>query len=189
MTWTQSEADQRFCERLTEFAREVDAVLTAPAVPFEFAALVSLAYNIGAAAFARSSVLRAHNRGDKAAAARAFALWNKAGGRVIRGLVTRRAKEAALYVSEPRNATPPEGQNPDADVSCEKPLSKSPTVMSGVTSIATGGLALASQASPQVGQIAKNLGVSPILVIAVAAIAVGVVVIVRRYLQRKRGQA
>lgn len=99
--WTQQQADTRLCQRLTEFTAGVQRVLQRPAGPYQLAALVSLAYNIGLRGFAGSSVLRAHNRGDFAAAARAFALWNKArvGGRLqeVRGLTLRRAREAALY--------------------------------------------------------------------------------------------
>lgn len=61
--------------------------------------LVSLAYNIGLSALARSTVLRLHRAGDYAGAAKAFAMWNKAGGRVLAGLTRRRAAEAELYRS------------------------------------------------------------------------------------------
>jgi GH24 family phage-related lysozyme (muramidase) len=61
--------------------------------------MVSLTYNIGAAGFARSTVLRRHKMGDYDGAAKAFLWWNKAGGRVLRGLTRRREAEAALYRS------------------------------------------------------------------------------------------
>jgi lysozyme len=191
MTWTQEEADRRLCDRLQGFYDAVNLLTKYQTTPFEYAAMVSLAYNIGDAAFARSSVLKAHNRGDKAAAARAFHLWNKAGGKVIRGLSLRRAKEAALYLTPSpaetlQSAAAP--ATPDASPACEKPLSKSPTFVSGVSSIATGGLAFASQVSPQVGHIARNLGISPVLIVAAVAVVVGVVVIVRRWRQRQEGR-
>jgi len=40
-----------------------------------------------------------HNRGDYAAAAEAFLVWTKAGGRVLPGLVRRRQDEKELYLS------------------------------------------------------------------------------------------
>lgn len=64
----------------------------------EFDALVCFAFNVGTAGMKKSSVIKAHRRGDKQAAARAFALWNKAGGKVWPGLTRRRAAEAALYL-------------------------------------------------------------------------------------------
>ena len=70
-----------------------------PASQEQFDAMVCLTYNIGPAAFARSTVLRKHNAGDFPAAAKAFLMWNKAGGKVLRGLTRRREAEAALYRS------------------------------------------------------------------------------------------
>jgi len=100
-------------EGLRISAAEAKSLLTADLVIFDVAvsrlcpnasaeqhaAMVSLCFNIGIAAFARSSVARLHNAGRHAQAAQAFALWNKAAGRVLPGLVTRRAAEAALYLS------------------------------------------------------------------------------------------
>lgn len=75
-----------------------------PTTSDEFSAMLSLLYNIGEAKFAKSSVLRFHRAGDKAGAARAFALWNKArvGANLVplRGLTRRRAEEARLYLGE-----------------------------------------------------------------------------------------
>lgn len=63
----------------------------------QFDAMVSLAFNIGVAAFAKSTVARKAKAGDHAGAAAAFSLWNKAGGKVLPGLTRRRAAEAELY--------------------------------------------------------------------------------------------
>ena len=71
----------------------------------QFAACVSLAYNIGGANFAKSSVVRNLRAGDYDKAATAFALWNKAkdpdtGSLVVmEGLTRRRAAEAHLYMT------------------------------------------------------------------------------------------
>ncbi|MDR3055229.1 MAG: lysozyme [Zoogloeaceae bacterium] len=195
MRWSQIEADADLCNTLIGLASEVHASLTAPASDTEFAAMVSLAYNIGVTAFRRSSILKCHNQNDKAGAARAFALWNKAGGRIVQGLVNRRAREATLYLA---SAPPKEakrgftaednaGQSPDADP--VKPLAQSPTVQTGAASVATGALALASQYSPQVSQVARSLSISPVVVVAIVAIVAGAVVIWRRYQQRKGGVA
>lgn len=60
------------------------------------AAAVSLAYNIGGTAFCRSTAARRFNAGQWAAGCDAFTMWNKAGGRVLRGLVLRRGRERAM---------------------------------------------------------------------------------------------
>jgi lysozyme len=94
----EAEAERLLREDIAEFEAGVLRVATDP-TPNQFSAMVSLAFNIGLAAFGRSTVLRKHNAGDHADAAEAFMLWNKAGGRVLQGLIRRRAAERALYLS------------------------------------------------------------------------------------------
>lgn len=98
--WTQEQCDTRFEQHLTQFERAVlDGLAGRPTTQAQFDAMVCLTYNIGPAAFARSTVLRKHNAGDFDGAAKAFLMWNKAGGKVLRGLTRRREAEAALYRS------------------------------------------------------------------------------------------
>nr|WP_321980131.1 lysozyme [uncultured Cohaesibacter sp.] len=59
-------------------------------------AYVSLAYNAGVYAIGRSTATRRLNAGNIKGGCQALTWWNKAGGRVIRGLVNRRAREKAL---------------------------------------------------------------------------------------------
>ena len=61
----------------------------------QFDALVSFHYNTGA--IGRATLTKLHRAGDYGGAARQFARWNRAGGRVMVGLTRRRAAEAALY--------------------------------------------------------------------------------------------
>jgi lysozyme len=67
----------------------------------QFDAFVSLTYNIGMGAFAGSTALRlAKTNPNDPAIGDAIKMWNKAGGKVCNGLVTRRAREAAHYFSK-----------------------------------------------------------------------------------------
>lgn len=66
----------------------------------QFDAMVSLCYNIGQGNFSKSSVARLHKAGQYNGAAAAFLLWNKAGGKILNGLVTRRKAERNLYLGE-----------------------------------------------------------------------------------------
>ncbi len=99
---TQAEANGLFATIVErDFAGPIRGLLSdAPTTPAQFGAMVALAYNIGLAAFKRSSVLRRHLAGDHSGAAAAFLMWNKAGGRVLAGLTRRRSAEAALYRSD-----------------------------------------------------------------------------------------
>ena len=96
--WNRDRAISRFKAHLAEFGHGVDQALAGkPATAPQKAAMTSLAYNIGIGAFGRSTVLKRHRAGDYAGAADAFAMWNRASGREMRGLTRRRAAEAALY--------------------------------------------------------------------------------------------
>jgi lysozyme len=97
-TITRAEALDRLVAHLEGDARAVDRAVVAPLEPHERDALISLSYNIGRAAFANSTLLRVLNGGDKAAAAAQIARWNRAGGKVVLGLVKRRAAEQRLFL-------------------------------------------------------------------------------------------
>lgn len=63
----------------------------------QFDACASLAFNVGINAFARSQLLWFAKAGKFTEAAAQFALWRLAGGKVLPGLVKRRAAEAKLF--------------------------------------------------------------------------------------------
>ncbi len=89
MVWTQEYADQRFCDSMTERVNAVLEACTRKPTPNQLCAMVRLVYNIGMGwegkvkplgaknGFRQSTVLRQHNAGNFAAAAEAFALWDK----------------------------------------------------------------------------------------------------------------
>jgi GH24 family phage-related lysozyme (muramidase) len=99
--WTHEQARQRFRDHLRQFEREVSAVITAPTTQGQYDAIVSLAYNVGSANVAKSTLLRLHNAGNHAAAQKQFVRWNRAAGKVMAGLTRRRQAEACLYAGEP----------------------------------------------------------------------------------------
>lgn len=97
---SQGEADELLLEDVEEFEDGVNKLLgQCPTKQCQFDAMVSLSYNIGLGNFRKSTVLKRHKLGNHLGASRAFALWNKAAGRVMRGLTRRRAAEARLYLS------------------------------------------------------------------------------------------
>lgn len=65
----------------------------------QFDALVSFAFNVGLGNLQNSTLRMKHNRGDFEGAAEEFLKWNKAGGKVLKGLDNRRKDERALYIS------------------------------------------------------------------------------------------
>lgn len=105
--YTKEQCDKMFVD--SGLKRHERALLRSLNNPYEvpektYVAMLSLAYNIGEGGFARSSVVKRWNRGDRYGACEAFKYWNKAGGRVIKGLVNRRRAEMKLCkqgLSEP----------------------------------------------------------------------------------------
>ena len=63
----------------------------------QFDALVVLTYNIGVGAFENSTLLRLLNAADAQGAAAQFSHWVYGGGKVLPGLVARRAAEEGLF--------------------------------------------------------------------------------------------
>ncbi len=98
MVWTRAECDARLERDLKRYASDVAQVIgDVPTTQAQFDALVSFHYNTGA--IARATLTKRHRAGDYDAAMREFGRWNKAGGRVLKGLTRRRAAEAKLYAS------------------------------------------------------------------------------------------
>lgn len=100
LIWTQAQANARFDMDIARFAIKVANLIGGkPTTSNQFSAMVSFAYNCGVGNLASSTLLRKHKAGDFAGARAEFAKWNKAAGKVLPGLVKRRAAEAAIYGS------------------------------------------------------------------------------------------
>ncbi len=94
--WTQDQCDERLAQDLVRYTSEVRrAIGDTPTTQAQFDAMVSFHYNTGA--IARATLTRRHVAHDYEAAAGEFKRWNMAGGRVLKGLVRRRAAEERLY--------------------------------------------------------------------------------------------
>lgn len=98
-TATAEECRAQLAVAVAEYAAAIQPCLP-PALPDPTrAAFVSAAYNIGPAAFCRSSMSRRAKAGDLRGACDALMMWVKAGGRTVRGLVNRRSAERDLCLS------------------------------------------------------------------------------------------
>ena len=98
--WTEKQANDMLIEGLERFGQEILPMMTRRPTANQFGAMLSLAYNIGSGAFGRSTCLRRFNAGDIEGAAEALTWFNKAGGKVLRGLVRRRTAEMELFLKD-----------------------------------------------------------------------------------------
>lgn len=162
MTITQREADEYLERTLARFADQIWPAFSRYPQPHQFGAMVSLAYNIGTGAFKKSTALKRFNAGDTAGTTEAMLWWNKAGGKVLRGLVRRREAEVALFLGEPDGVAVAEtSAKPD-------PMRENPA--SSTTIGATAGTAVAG-ATGTVTAISQLEGTAQLVVICAAALA------------------
>ena len=97
MRITEKEAVDILVNDVNKFARGVERRLKINVNANQFAALVSFAYNVGLGNFKRSSVLKRTNEARFKDVPGRLMLWNKAGGKVLKGLTRRRKAEGELF--------------------------------------------------------------------------------------------
>jgi lysozyme len=198
MRWSKDEAHRHLLTRLEEFEEGVLAACTREPNPNELAGMTSLAYNIGLGGFRKSSVLKAHNRGDIKAAARAFALWSKAGGVEMPGLVKRRAEEAALYLKPYTDLTDDEELIAESDepisqqIEPERPMSQSTINRAGVVAGGTAAVATVAETLSTVNHVkdgVEGLGAWIVPVLLIAVVGLCGYIVWERVSQRTKGWA
>ena len=97
--WTKEEVDGILRSDLARFERGVAQLLPVVLTQGEFDACVSFSFNVGLGTLQRSTFRQKVIRGDKDAAIESLLQYCKAGGKVLRGLESRRKDEAALFKS------------------------------------------------------------------------------------------
>lgn len=202
-TMSREAASLRLARELRSgYVEPILAACTVKPTDNQLAAMACLAWNIGMGwnpdkpkpkgakdGFRQSSVLRAHNRGDHRAAARAFGLWNKAGGEESDGLTRRRAAEASLYLKPSEDDEVP--AMPQV-VEPEKPMAASSMNRTAVIAGGTAAVATVSETVKTVNELKEGVDglgtwLVPILLVVVV-VACGYIVF-ERLKQRKGGWA
>jgi lysozyme len=99
-TITTDEADVLLEEDLKKFEDAVNQNVRVEITQNQFDALVAFVYNVGAGNFKKSTLLKKINDEDFTVAADEFLKWNKAGGKVLKGLTRRRTAERELFLRD-----------------------------------------------------------------------------------------
>ncbi len=151
--WTKAQCDAALANDMVKYEKAVERLVKVDLNQNQFDAVVSFTYNCGEGALAKSTLLKRLNAGNFPGAAAQFKLWNKGGGKVLRGLVRRREAEAALFKLPPPMEhelpplpPPPDIEPPQAEPDDTKPhAAPSAAPKSGVTEGAkvAGGVGLA----------------------------------------------
>jgi lysozyme len=100
MIITEAEGERMFNKELAVYEDAIERLVKVPLNQNQFDALVSFVYNVGPGqkGFAGSTLLKLLNQGKYDQCPAQFKRWHFAGGISYGGLVTRRAKEAALFM-------------------------------------------------------------------------------------------
>jgi len=98
-TITREFAEQLLIQHVAQDEISCRQLIKVPLSQPQWDAVVSLCYNIGPGAFARSTLLRKLNQSDFTGAYAEFPKWNRAGGKVVQGLVNRRKEEAGMFLT------------------------------------------------------------------------------------------
>jgi lysozyme len=97
---TEAQATTMLMNMLKTYEKSVDSFCRDDINQNQFDALVSFSYNVGVNALKNSTLLKKVNKDPNDPTIRAeFLRWNKAAGKVLKGLTNRRIAEANLYES------------------------------------------------------------------------------------------
>ena len=94
---SQHQADVILQVDLYEYEDYINKYVQVSLTQNQFDALVSWVYNLGAGNLQSSTMLRVLNEGKYSEVPSQMKRWNKAGGKVLQGLVRRREAEADLF--------------------------------------------------------------------------------------------
>lgn len=94
--YTEAECKAMLNKDLVPFARSVERSVKVPTSEYQKVALISFSYNVGVKAFESSTLLKRLNAGDSAGACDEMRRWNRAGGKVWKGLINRREIEREI---------------------------------------------------------------------------------------------
>ena len=94
---SKAEADEMLVHEIEEYENYVNTAVNVPLSQNQFDAIVSWVFNLGNGNLRASTMLKVINAGDHAGVPAQIKRWNKAGGKVLEGLIRRREAEALLY--------------------------------------------------------------------------------------------
>jgi lysozyme len=134
---SQEEAETLLRGDIASFERVVSETVTYRLNQSQFDALVSFAYNTGADAFRKSSLVKLLNEGKLYEAVAQFARWDHAGGHILSGLTARRAAEREIFLSKISNTdekAEAKAQDPD-QITIDLPTLREPFTWTAATRI------------------------------------------------------
>ena len=97
---TQDEAEEMLASELGEYEGYINDMVECDLEQHQFDALVAWVYNLGPTNLRSSTMLKRLNANDLDDVPNQIKRWDKAGGKVLQGLVRRREAEALMFQNE-----------------------------------------------------------------------------------------
>jgi lysozyme len=102
-TYTRIECKDMLAKDLPRYEKMVEKCIHVAMPDYRHAAILSFTYNVGGGALCKSSVARKLNAGDVVGGCNALLLYDRANGKIIKGLETRRKAERKMCLSDANN--------------------------------------------------------------------------------------
>ena len=99
-TCTEAQAESYLKNDLVKFENAINRLVKVPLNQNQFDALSSFTYNLGETNLSSSTLLKKLNAKDYAGTAGQFLRWNRAGWKVMNGLIRRREAEHNLFLKK-----------------------------------------------------------------------------------------
>ena len=149
---TREQAEVLFRQDMAWVETTIDELVKVELNQNQHDATASLIFNIGRTQFSKSTFLKRLNAKDWVGASEALTWWNKQGGKVLRGLVRRRADEKEYFLTPPSEVVyesiPVESITPTEESVKLKPLVQSKEIIAGVGASLAGLASLAGVLDP-----------------------------------------
>ena len=100
MEITQEEAESLLQEEMHEYEGYINDMVKVPLEQYQFDAMVSWVFNLGSGNLSSSTLLKKLNNSEYDEVPAQIRRWNKAGGKVLDGLIRRREAEAKMFMNE-----------------------------------------------------------------------------------------
>lgn len=100
MEITQEEAESLLQEEMHEYEGYINDMVKVPLEQHQFDAMVSWVFNLGSGNLSSSTLLKKLNNSEYDEVPAQIRRWNKAGGKVLDGLIRRREAEAKMFMNE-----------------------------------------------------------------------------------------
>ena len=100
MEISQEEAESLLQEEMHEYEGYINDMVKVPLEQHQFDAMVSWVFNLGSGNLSSSTLLKKLNNSEYDEVPAQIRRWNKAGGKVLDGLIRRREAEAKMFMNE-----------------------------------------------------------------------------------------